>query len=77
MTLEQLAGYVAPVFWLSPDEPTMQRRSGVDISVPQAFPFEAQARTPVVYYQVTSIYRKPQTTDAGFVPRTGKAQAII
>ena len=59
MTIEQLARYAAPVYWLSPDEPTLDRRRGRDIRVPLAFPFEAQAETPVVYYQTTSVISRP------------------
>src|SRR5687767_9196062 len=55
MTLEQLASYVAPVFWFSPDEPTLQRRSGRNIRIPTTLPFESTTDAPVVYYQVTTI----------------------
>ena len=48
MTLQQLASYVAPVFWFSPDEPTLQQRSGRDIRMPAALPFE-----PVSYTHLT------------------------
>ena len=62
MTLAQLAAYAAPVFWLSPDEPTMRPARGRDIRVPAALPFEAQPDSPVVYYQFNSITELP---DAG------------
>jgi len=55
MTLQQLAAYAAPVFWLSPDEPTLARKKGSDIRVPAAMPFEPQAERPVVYYQLEEI----------------------
>jgi hypothetical protein len=55
MTLQQLAAYAAPVFWLSPDEPTLARKMGSDIRVPAAMPFEPQAERPVVYYQLEEI----------------------
>jgi hypothetical protein len=51
MTLEQLAHYLAPVYWLSPDEPLLNGAEGVDIRIPEAFPFEEQPDGPVVYYQ--------------------------
>jgi len=59
MTLEQLASYVAPVLWFSPDEPTLQRHSGKDIRMPTTLPFEAPASAPVLYYQVTAIDTLP------------------
>ena len=62
LTLHQLASYAAPVYWLSPDEPTLHRTRGRDIRVPQAFPFESQAPSPVVYYQVTSVVSRPDAT---------------
>ena len=62
LTLQQLASYAAPVYWLSPDEPTLRRKHGRDIRVPLAFPFESQAQSPVVYYQYTSVFRSPGAT---------------
>ncbi len=60
MTLQQLASYAAPVFWPSPDEPTLKRARGRDIRVPAAFPFEPQPESPVVYYQVTMLATLPE-----------------
>ena len=62
MTFKQLAAYAAPVYWLSPDEPTLQRKQARDMRVPLAFPFEAQAQSPVVYYQFSSVARRPDAT---------------
>ena len=39
MTLRELASYAAPVYWLSPDEPTMGRKARKDLRVPAALPF--------------------------------------
>ena len=50
MTLEQIAAYMAPVFWFSPDEPLLQRAEGEDIRLPEVFPFEEAPDRPVVYY---------------------------
>jgi hypothetical protein len=51
MTLERLAEYLAPVYWFSPDEPLLRGVGGLDIRIPQAFPFEEQPDWPIVYYQ--------------------------
>jgi hypothetical protein len=56
MTLQQMASYVAPVFWFSPDEPSLYRLHGSDIGAPEAFPFQ-EAEGPVVYYQLKEILR--------------------
>ena len=40
MTLAQVAAYCAPIFWYSPDEPELNGKSGKDIRIPAAFPFE-------------------------------------
>jgi len=58
LPLERFASYAAPVFWHSPDEPEMEGRSGVDLMVPEAFPFE-EASSPVVYYQMKEIQTLP------------------
>lgn len=63
MTLQQLAAYAAPVYWLSPDEPTLHRKAGRDIRVPLAFPFEPQTQSPVVYYQYTAVASRPDATE--------------
>lgn len=55
ITLHELATYAAPVFWFSPDEPLLQRRSGKAIRIPEPLPFEKPANAPVVYYQVNTI----------------------
>jgi hypothetical protein len=46
MTLQQLASYVAPVLWFSPDEPALEGRRGRDIRVPAALPFDASPDGP-------------------------------
>jgi hypothetical protein len=62
MTLQQLAAYAAPVYWLSPDEPTLHRKLARDIRVPLAFPFQPQVQSPVVYYQFTAVASRPDST---------------
>ncbi|MDH3197772.1 MAG: hypothetical protein OEO21_05985 [Candidatus Krumholzibacteria bacterium] len=49
MTAERLAAYCAPILWFSPDEPLLEDRTGKDITIPEAFPFEANTGRPVVY----------------------------
>jgi hypothetical protein len=63
MTLQELASYAAPVYWLSPDEPTMGRR---DLRVPAALPFQSQPESPVVYYQY-ELDRRQDGDGAAFV----------
>jgi hypothetical protein len=57
MTFEELASYCGPILWFSPDEPLLRhvRKDPLDINLPMAFPFEAQADGPVVYYRVRKI----------------------
>jgi hypothetical protein len=78
MTLEQLASYVAPVLWFSPDEPTLQRRSGQDIRIPTTLPFEPTTNAPVMYYQVTTIDGLPgEKADTLQPDRSNKGQSIV
>jgi hypothetical protein len=55
ISLAELAAYLAPVFWFSPDEPSLRGRRGAELTVPEAMPFE-EAAGPVVYYQLTKVY---------------------
>jgi hypothetical protein len=78
MTLQQLASYAAPVFWLSPDEPLLKRQAGSDIRLPTAFPFETRANSPVVYYQVTMIDELPEPTTGGVrIDADDKARSTV
>jgi len=63
MTVGQLAAYVAPVYWFSPDEPLLGSAEGEDIMLPQALPFEAAPNGPVVYYQVEELISAPDDPD--------------
>ena len=67
MTLRELASYAAPVYWLSPDEPTMGRKARKDLRVPAALPFETQPESPVVYYQLDELNGTPEADGAPFV----------
>ena len=65
MTLQDLASYAAPVFWLSPDEPLLKRQAGRDIRLPAAFPFDTRADSPIVYYEVTLVDELPRPATRG------------
>ena len=66
MPIERFVSYLAPVFWHSPDEPEMEGRSGVDIMVPEALPFQ-EAEGPVVYYQLKEIQARPDGAATAYV----------
>ena len=65
LTMERLASYVAPILWFSPDEPSLGGRAGVDVTVPEAFPFE-EAAGPVLYYQLEEVVAAEATEGAAF-----------
>jgi len=51
MSIQQLASYVAPVYWFSPDEPLLNQMERDSIRIPESLPFEPTPDRPVVYYQ--------------------------
>jgi hypothetical protein len=55
MPLDRFAAYLAPVFWFSPDEPSLDRKRGAAIRIPETFAAEGDADRPVVYYQFTKV----------------------
>jgi hypothetical protein len=59
MPVARLAAYLAPVIWFSPDEPSLNRTSGMDIRIPEAFPGQPVPDRPVLYYQVDCVRTKP------------------
>lgn len=65
MTLEEIASYMAPVYWFSPDEPLLGRAEGEDIRLPEVFPFEEAPDRPVVYYLFDDLVTVKEGT-AGF-----------
>jgi len=77
MTLQQLASYCAPIFWLSPDEPLLHSRQGKDIKIPQYFPFEEPADRPVVYYQLRSVLEKPGIAGKSFINNDDITKSVI
>ncbi|KPJ89785.1 MAG: hypothetical protein AMS18_12145, partial [Gemmatimonas sp. SG8_17] len=78
MTLNEFASYTAPIYWFSPDEPTMDDLEGKDLRIPQALPFESQPDSPVVYYQYNNIGRRTDEEGPAFIPdSTNMANSII
>ncbi len=77
MTVAELAAYAAPVFWFSPDEPSLGDARGPGIVTPKPFPFE-EAGNPVVYYQLKEVvsdarHDLPFYTEVG----TNRGDAVI
>lgn len=59
MSLSRLVEYIAPVFWFSPDEPSLLRADGADIRTPEPFPGTPIPDRPVVYYQLDQLLAGP------------------
>ena len=55
MTLTEFASYAAPIYWFSPDEPTMNGLEGRALRVPETLPFQDQPDAPMAYYQYNQI----------------------
>ena len=72
MTLTQFAQYVAPVYWFSPDEPTLNDQLGTAIRIPAALPFEEQPDAPVVYYQYNNIGVRIDADGPGYIPDSAR-----
>jgi hypothetical protein len=66
LTLERLAAYAAPVLWFSPDEPNLDGKTGKDIRIPEAFPFEQSPDSPVAYYMVRTVIVKESAAGWAF-----------
>jgi len=62
MSLQDFVSHAAPVFWFSPDEPSLGGQHGQDMIAPEAFPFET-ADGPVVYYQLKKILQRAGDVD--------------
>lgn len=62
MKVSELAAYCAPIFWYSADEPELKNKSGKNIKIPAPFPFESKSDSPVVYYQLTYILTRKNST---------------
>jgi hypothetical protein len=78
MSFKQLASYVAPVYWFSPDEPLLGRTRGAAIRMPEALPFEDPALdNPVVYYQLEEVVAFPGTEETTVTRDTLNMNASI
>lgn len=58
MTFQELVSYCAPIIWFSPDEPLLNKKSGLDIRLPEPLPFEDDPDAPVLYYRVDQILER-------------------
>jgi hypothetical protein len=67
MTLTEFASYSAPIYWFSPDEPTMDDRRGKALRVPEILPFEEQVDAPMTYYQFNDIGRRTDRDGPAFI----------
>jgi hypothetical protein len=77
MSLTQFASYVAPIYWFSPDEPSMGELEGKDLRVPEALPFEDRPDAPVVYYQYNVIGERADGDGPGYIANDNDLAASI
>ena len=54
MTLERFTSYIAPMYWFSPDEPSLYGKEGPEIIAPEPCPFDPTPG-PVAYYQMKEL----------------------
>ncbi|PID78537.1 hypothetical protein CSB20_14690, partial [bacterium DOLZORAL124_64_63] len=64
LDFREMAAYCAPILWFSPDEPSLEDRTGKDIMIPAAFPFEAAPSGPVVYYRLRTVLTRGEGAPA-------------
>ncbi len=77
MTVAELAAYAAPIFWFSPDEPSLGDARGPEITVPKPFPFETAAH-PVVYFQLTEVVHDARNAKSVYREAgTNRADSVI
>jgi hypothetical protein len=78
MTMGQLAAYLAPVYWFSPDEPLLNGKEGVDVRLPETLPFETAPDAPVVYYQFEELVAQAGVDEPAIVrDPTDKNNSVI
>ena len=78
MSLHDLARYCAPILWFSPDEPLLKNAKGVDIRIPEPFPFEEPSDGPVVYYRCRTILGLPDAQSPAYTPLSdNRSKSII
>jgi len=66
MHMSDLASYMAPIFWFSPDEPSLLRQEHDRIRTPEPFPGTPVPDRPVVYYQLDHILATPDADGPAF-----------
>jgi hypothetical protein len=77
MTLAKLAEYMGPIFWFSPDEPSLLSREGSDIRTPEPFPGTGTPDRPVVYYQLDEILAAPNAGGPVYQRAEDPANSIV
>lgn len=78
ITIRQLAAYCAPVFWFSPDEPTLEEKEGKDLRLPETLPFQDTTDAPVVYYQYNRVFSRVDGDGPAYIAdSTDKNNSII
>jgi hypothetical protein len=78
MTVERFVSYCAPILWFSPDEPLLEERTGRDILIPEAFPFEDDPGRPVVYYRLRRLLHRGDEVAPVYLPdETTKAESTL
>ncbi len=74
---EKLAALCAPIIWYSPDEPNLYGKIGRQINIPDAFPFQIKADSPVVYYRIKSIYASRKHIDSVYIGKQIDKKSFI
>lgn len=62
MSVQRFVSYMAPMLWFSSDEPSLHGARGPDIRIPEALPSESKPDRPVLYYQMNTVFRRPEST---------------
>ena len=78
LTISNLAAYCGAILWFSPDEPLLAGAKGSEILIPEPFPFDESASTPVVYYRISTILVREDADGPAYTPHTtNKSLSII
>lgn len=70
MSMNDLASYMAPILWFSPDEPSLLRKEYDQIRTPEPFPGTPVPDRPVLYYQLDQILARPHAAGPAFTRDT-------
>ncbi len=78
MTFQELASYCAPIIWFSPDEPLLDKKSGLDIRLPNHMPFEEDPDSAVLYYRIDLVLERADAKgESLIVDENDRAKNII